>query len=305
MRVAKAAKWAVGLLLVSILAAGFAFWRHPVRIFTEATQARMWLDGARSHWTRVQGFRIHYYALGPEAGPPVVLIHGLGARAEDWANLAPYLAKAGFRVYLPDLPGYGESERPANFSYSVSDEASVVVGFLDAVGLRQVDLGGWSMGGWIVQIVAARHPERVQRLLLFDSAGVYEKPDWNTALFTPSTPAEIDQLDALLMPHPPAVPGFVASDILRISRRNGWVVQRALASMLTGRDATDNLLPQLKMPVLIVWGALDRITPIEQAWKIRTLIPQSQLDVIAGCGHLAPSQCAAQIGPLVVQFVKE
>ncbi len=305
MRVAKAAKWAVGLLLVSILAAGFAFWRHPVRIFTEATQARMWLDGAHSHWTHVQGFRIHYYALGPEAGPPVVLIHGLGARAEDWANLAPYLAKAGFRVYLPDLPGYGESERPANFSYSVSDEASVVVGFLDAVGLRQVDLGGWSMGGWIVQIVAARHPERVQRLLLFDSAGIYEKPDWNTALFTPSTPAEIDQLDALLMPHPPAVPGFVASDILRISRRNGWVVQRALASMLTGRDATDNLLPQLKMPVLIVWGALDRITPIEQAWKIRTLIPQSQLDVIAGCGHLAPSQCAAQIGPLVVQFVKE
>lgn len=305
MRVAKAARWAVGLLLVSILAAGFAFWRHPVWIFTEATQVHMWLDGARSHWTRVQGCRIHYYTLGPEAGPPVVLIHGLGARAEDWANLAPYLAKDGFRVYLPDLPGYGESERPENFSYSVSDEANVVVGFLDAIGLKQVDLGGWSMGGWIVQIVAARHPERVQRLLLFDSAGIDQKPDWNTALFTPSTPAEIDQLDALLMPHPPVVPGFVASDILRISRRNGWVVQRALASMLTGRDATDNLLPQLKMPVLIVWGALDRITPLEQAQKIRALVPQSQLAVIDGCGHLAPSQCTAQIGPQVVQFVKE
>ena len=81
-----------------------------------------------------------------------------GRKAEDWHNLAPYLSKAGFRVYLPDLPGFGRSEKPADFSYSVSDQAEVVVGFLDALGLKQVDLGGWSMGGWIVQIVAAGIP---------------------------------------------------------------------------------------------------------------------------------------------------
>ena len=72
---------------------------------------------------------------------------GLGGRAEDWRSLAPYLAKAGYRVYMPDLPGYGRSEKPADFSYSVPDEAAVVVGFMDALGLKQVDLGGWSMGG--------------------------------------------------------------------------------------------------------------------------------------------------------------
>ena len=77
---------------------------------------------------------------------------------------------------------------PRNFSYSVPDEAAVVVGFLDAMGLKQVDLGGWSMGGWIVQLVAAEHPERVRRLMLFDSAGVYAKPAWDTRLFTPKNP---------------------------------------------------------------------------------------------------------------------
>ena len=82
----------------------------------------------------VAGYRIHYYALGPANGPVAVLVHGLGGRSEDWEKLAPFLAKAGYRVYLPDLPGFGQSEKPANFSYSVSDQAKIVVGFFDALG---------------------------------------------------------------------------------------------------------------------------------------------------------------------------
>jgi pimeloyl-ACP methyl ester carboxylesterase len=140
--------------------------------------------------------------------------------------------------------------------------------------------------------------------MLFDSAGIYEKPAWDTRLFTPVTPGELDQLDALLMPHPPRIPGFVARDILRISSQQAWVIHRALAAMLTGRDATDKLLPQLKMPVLIVWGAEDHITPLSQGEKIHRLIPQSDLEVFEGCGHLAPGQCAGQIGPNVVEFLR-
>jgi pimeloyl-ACP methyl ester carboxylesterase len=296
-------KWFLGVPLALAVLTAAAFWVRPVSFFQGYSELRMYLSGAQSLTTTVAGYRVHYYTMGPETGLPVVLVHGLGARAEDWQNLAPYLARAGYRVYLPDLPGYGQSERPATFSYSVPDEAAVVVGFLDALGLKQVDLGGWSMGGWIVQRVAASQPARVRKLLLFDSAGIYEVPAWDTRLFTPTTPAELDQLDALLMPAPPKVPDFIAGDILRHSERNAWVIQRALASMLTGRYTTDGLLPGLKMPVLIVWGAEDRITPLSQAVKMHNLVPQSQLDVIPGCGHLAPSQCVAQVGPRVVAFV--
>lgn len=298
-------KWLGSFLFFSILSVALIIYRYPVRVFTQSTQVHMWFDGARSHWTRVDGYRIHYYAMGPESGSPLVLIHGLGARAEDWAQLAPYFARAGYRVYLPDLPGYGESDMPVNFSYSIADQAQVVTGFLDTLGLKQVDLGGWSMGGWIVQVVALHHPERVNRLILFDSAGIYARPEWNTALFTPTSANQIAQLNALLMPNPPSIPGFVAADILRLSRSHGWVIQRALASMLTGRDTTDSQLPQLRMPVLIVWGGLDRITPLAQALKIHASVPQSQLDVIQGCGHLAPSQCAPAIAPTALQFLRK
>jgi len=287
-----------------MLAVGFGFWARPLSYFNGFTELQMSLGGAKSRFVTVAGHRIHYYVIGPEAGPPVLLVHGLGGRSEDWRNLAPYMVRMGFRVYTPDLPGYGRSDKPADFSYSIPDEAEAVVGFMDALGLKQVDLGGWSMGGWIAQYLAARHPDRVARLMLFDSAGLSERPTWNTDLFTPVSALELDQLDALLMPHPPAVPGFIAADILRVSRQRAWIIHRAIASMQTGRDTTDKLLPELKMPVLIVWGALDHAIPLSQGETMHRLIPQSQLEVVDGCGHLAPVQCADKIGPTVAHFLK-
>ncbi len=305
MKVTRKSLWVGGGLWALALVAGIGFWLRPVSYFNETTYLHDAFIGMESHSVTVEGHQLHYVADGPADGPVVVLVHGLGSRAEDWRNLAPYLAKAGFRVYMPDLFGYGRSDRPADFSYSVRDEAGAVVAFMDAIGLKQVNLGGWSMGGWIVQIVAATHPERVSRLMLFDSAGIYEKPDWDTNLFMANTPAQLDQLEALLMPHPPGIPGFVARDILRLSKEHRWVIQRALDTMLTGQDATDSLLPQLKMPVMILWGKQDKITPLQQGRKIQQLIPQAELLVYDGCGHLAPEQCASDMGPTLVEFLKQ
>ena len=297
-------KWFVCSLLLMVILVIAAFWARPVRFFREYGEIHMLLSGAQSRYATVAGHRVHYYAMGSAAGLPVVLVHGLGGRAEDWQNLAPYLVKAGYRVYLPDLPGYGHSDKPADFSYSIADEAAVVVGFADLMGLKRFDLGGWSMGGWVAQRIASANPARVQRLMLFDSAGIYEKPVWDTRLFTPSTPAELEQLYALLIPKPPKLPAFVSRDILRSSRNNHWVIRRAIDSMLQSHDTTDTLVPGLNMPVLIVWGSEDRLLPLSQGEKMHRLIPQSELDAIPGCGHLAPNECAGQIAPKVLEFLK-
>ncbi|MGB6975340.1 MAG: alpha/beta hydrolase [Terracidiphilus sp.] len=301
----RAVKWVAAVLVAGLLAAGVVFWERPVEVYQKLAEARMLLKGAQSRTATVEGIRVHYCVAGRVKGPVVVLVHGLGGRAEDWANLAPYLTHAGFRVYMPDLPGYGQSAKPASFSYSVPDEAGAVVGFLDAMGLKRVDLGGWSMGGWVTQLVAVEHPERVKRLMLFDSAGLYVKPKWDTSVFAPKDEAEVNELNALLTPNAPKVPEFVAKDILRSTRQDGWVIQRAMAAMLTGKDTTDAMLPKLTMPVLLIWGQKDEIMPVEQGETIHRLIPQSELDVISGCGHLAPRQCTNRIGPDVVGFLKQ
>jgi pimeloyl-ACP methyl ester carboxylesterase len=301
-RLLKLSLWSIFALA---LLAGIGFYFRPVSYFNAWTYWHEYVSGIESRSVEVAGHRVHYLAEGPANGPMVVLVHGLGANAEYWRNLAPYLAHSGFRVYIPDLLGYGRSDHPADFSYSVRDEAAVVVGFMDALGLKQVELGGWSMGGWIAVLVAAEHPDRISRLMLFDAAGLGIPPTFDTSLFTPSTLAQLDQLKALLSPQPQPIPAFIARDVLRNIRLDGWVVQRALATMLTGQDAIDNDLPQLKMPVLLVWGSLDLITPLGRGETMHRLIPQSELDVFPGCGHMAPIECSAAVGPKVVAFARE
>jgi len=303
MRPARKFAWLAAVVLALMAAVVIGFYERPVNYFNGLLDLQLHLSGAHSRWTSVNGLHIHYWVRGAEDGTPVVLVHGLGGSGEDWHNLAPYMVAAGFRVYMPDLPGFGRSGKPKGFSYSIADEAKAVVGFMDAIGLKQVDLGGHSMGGWIVQRIAFEHPDRVRKLMIFDSAGISDKPAWNTALFTPATPEELNQLDALLMPHPPEVPAFIARDILRISNNTAWIVHRAMDSMLTGKDVTNSELPQLKMPVLIVWGSEDHIIPLADGEKMHQLMPQSQFDVVNGCGHLAPVQCAGQIGPVVDAFL--
>ena len=293
----------IGLLLGAVTV-GSLFYTRPTWVFDKIQELSMRASGADSRVVLIDGHRIHYYVSGPVSGPPIVLVHGLGGRSEDFVNLAPYLKKSGYRVYTPDLLGFGQSEEPLNATYSISDQAELVVGFFDAMGLQRTDLGGWSMGGWIAQKVAVDHPERVSRLILMDSAGLTVPPTWDTKLFTPTTPAELDQLEALLMPHPPAMPRFVQEDMLRISASYSWVVKRALASMLTAKDVMDEDLPSLKMPVLILWGRLDRITPLSEGEAIHGLIPQSRLVVASSCGHLAPQSCSSEFGPEITRFLK-
>ena len=291
-----------GLIFLGIVATTYYY--RPLWVFGKAESLLLFAEGVESHKVMIDGHKIHYYVRGQAAGKPIVLVHGLGGRSEDWINIAPYLVRAGYRVYTPDLLGFGQSEEPRDASYSIPEQAALVVKYLDAMQLHQPDLAGWSMGGWIVQKVAVDHPERVRRLMLLDSAGLNLHPDWNTRLFTPTNQSELDQLDALLMPRPPNLPGFLSMDILRASSRSSWVVKRALASMLTAHDVMDAELPSLKMPVLILWGDQDHITPLSEGRAIHALIPLSRLEIAPGCGHLAPQQCAKQFGPEMVKFLE-
>jgi pimeloyl-ACP methyl ester carboxylesterase len=305
MRFVRRSKWILGGLLTAALLIVAAFAVRPMEFISAITDLRLMISGARSHSVEVAGNRLHYYVMGPSSGEPVLLLHGLGGSAENWQNLAPYLQQAGYRVYLLDLLGYGKSDRPPNFSYTVLDQADVVLGVLNSLNLRQVDLGGWSMGGWIAQLVAARHPDRIRKLLLIDSGGVAFKPPWDPKIFTYSNVPELLQFAELVMSRtPPPMPTFMRNDMIRQMQQNAWIVDRALKSMLTFRDATDPVLPSLKMPVLIVWGSIDRLTPLEMGEITHRLIPGSQL-LITQCGHLAPIECAPEIGPRVVMFLKD
>lgn len=276
---------------------------RPLEVLLAAVQLKLRLDGISSRYTTIDGYRIHYFEGG--SGPPILLIHGLGSRAEDWANMMPQLARGGRHVYAIDMLGYGLSSRPAGAAYSIPQEAGIVEKFLASQNLAQADVGGWSMGGWVALRVALDEPQQVRRLAIYDSAGLRFDLPFKASLFWPDNPAALTALNDLLSPgRGPHIPGLLQRDILRLVQRNGWIVRRSMESMLTGADLVDGKLSALRMPVLIVWGKQDQLTPMALAYTFHAQIPQSVLEIYDGCGHLAPRECADRIGPNTLAFFR-
>lgn len=293
--------YAVLAMVMLFLLGAIVVWLRPLAVVETMTRARLAFAGFHNEYTTIRGNRIHYYEGG--SGAPVVLVHGLGSRAEDWANLMPQLKQAGFHVYAIDLLGYGRSARPADAAYSIPEEARYVEDFLSQHGLQKVDLIGWSMGGWISMRVALDEPERIGRLVLCDSAGIRFEPAFTVFDLEPTTIPAVRHLYSLLMPQPTKVPDFLARDMVRKFKRLNWVVERSARSMFRGDDLLDGKLRALQMPTLIIWGKQDHLIPLATGVAMHQQIPQSVLQIYDGCGHLAPGQCARLIGPRLIDFL--
>ena len=294
-----------GLLVLVCFLIGIVLYAclRPLELALAVLQVKLLFDGISSRYVNLDGYPIHYFEGG--SGPPIVLIHGLGSRAEDWASIMPQLVHGGRHVYAIDMLGYGRSARPHDAGYSIPQEAGIVEKFIASQNLAQTDLGGWSMGGWVATRVALDEPEHVRRLMIYDSAGLRFELPFKVSLFWPDNPQTLDALNDLLSPnHGPRIPGVLQRDILRLVRRNGWIVRRSMNSMLTGADLLDGKLGALKMPVLIVWGRNDQLTPVSLAYIFHAQIPQSVLEIYDGCGHLAPRECADRIGPNTLDFLR-
>jgi len=291
-----------GAALLALVCLGGVFYWRPLWVIDEAMRAWLRIAGVRSEYVQLGSGRIHYFAGG--RGSPLVLVHGLGGNALNWALLIPPLIRRGHRVYAIDLLGYGRSDRP-DVDYSIALQAEVLDQFLESQHLALTDLGGWSMGGWVALKFTLTHPERVRRLFLADSAGIFFQLPFDPALFHPATVEQAEQFLAWLTPQAGRIPRFVARDLIRRTHPAGWVVDRAMKSMQTGADLLDGKLQAVATPVLIVWGKQDLLIPLRCGEEMNREMPQSELAIYDGCGHLAPVECRDRVLPKVLRFLDE
>jgi pimeloyl-ACP methyl ester carboxylesterase len=281
-----------GLLLLILVAGAVIYW-NPLWVTDLQIHYGLWRHGVRGSYVEVAGHRLHSYEASPpdgSPGTPLLLIHGLGARGEDWGALLPELATKGFHVYAPDLLGYGRSDRP-DVSYSISLEEQTVVDYMHAMHLTRADVAGWSMGGWIAMKLTLDHPELVDRLVVYDSAGVYFPFAVTADVFTPTDVAGVRRLLAVLTPKPPPLPDFIGRAVVRRNQDMAWVIHRSLAAMIGGRDLLDSKLQDIQRPTLVMWGSQDDLIPLEAGQRIHAKIPGSSIAVVEGCGHLMPAEC--------------
>jgi pimeloyl-ACP methyl ester carboxylesterase len=277
------------------------FYGRPWWMIGECARAWLKLAGVRSECVQLGPYRLHYYVGGQ--GPPLLLLHGLGARAENWSSLMVACTRHGHQVYALDLLGFGRSDRP-DVDYSIALQTQVLEQFLDSRRLERADLGGWSMGGWVALKFALDHPQRVRRIFVIDSAGLTFSPAFEPAIFAPASVDEAQQLLRLITPRAAFVPRFVARDFAREMRRQWPVVHRAMESMTAGSDLLDGKLSAISRPTLIVWGKLDALIPLGCGEEMHREMPQSRLVIFDGAGHMLPTENSGRLAREALGFLE-
>ena len=264
----------------------------------------------------VHGEDIAYVDIGTGEEPPVVFIHGLAGKWENWLENLPRVAQERRAIAL-DLPGFGESPMPRE-EIAISRYADLVEGLLESLGIERVVLVGNSMGGFIAAEMAIRYPERCDRLVLAAAAGISitylrKRPTLTGARVAGAISAVTltrrhavvarPRLRHLAMSfvirHPSCLRPDLLLEIAPGSNTPGFMP--ALEALLD-YDHRDRL-PEIRCPTLIVWGREDVLVPVADAEEFERLLPDARKVVFDETGHVPMLERPAAFNDGLMRFV--
>lgn len=284
------------LLIIALLSAALL----ALHLFAPVRVAQTYLAAARMHAgmstgvVEVSGQQFSYLEGG--SGPVVVLVHGFGGDSDNWLLLAKSLTRQ-YRVIAPDLPGFGASPAPVDKDFSVNLQAERLAAFVAAVAPVPAHFAGNSMGGQIVTVLAARHPELVKTIALLNPLGVESEPGVRASptmlalaqgsnLMLPQDDEAFAKMMGVMFYRQPWVPAVVRNYYRQRWLENGLLLAEVFADISAQYVPLRPLLPAIKAPALIIWGAEDKVLPADGAAKLAEGLPDSEVVIIPDCGHL-------------------
>ena len=222
------------------------------------------------------------------SGPPLILLHGLSGSGRWWSRNVPVFSRS-FRTYSVDLPGFGES-RGVRWS-RLDDISDHLAGWLVAEGLPKAHFAGHSLGGAVAARLAARHPDRVDRLVLVDAA---IRPQRRRTIARPAP--VVGSISRDLSGFAP----LLVRDLLRSHPRS--FVAATIDALQTDWEPH---LKRIAAPTLVVWGERDAITPLALGQEITAVIPGARLITLAETGHNPMWERAEVFNAKVLRFLAD
>lgn len=256
------------------------------------------------------GFQLHYLESG--SGLPVVFLHGSGPGAGAYSNFKqnfPVLVDAGYRAVLPDMLGFGHSDKPSGIDYTLDLFSSTVVELLDALSIGSCVLVGNSLGGAVSLRIAIDHPERVTKLVLMAPGGIESRETYFSMpgiqkMVSGFVGAGFDReglrrMLGLLM----FDPGQVTDELVE-ERFNILTTQpKDVLARMKIPDMTPEL-SKIRCPVLGFWGIDDQFMPPSGYEKILRACADSRFVMLSRCGHWAMVEHAGEFNRQVLEFLR-
>ena len=314
-------KWlAVALVAAAVLGAlAFAAWRDPYVLIRAEFARERWQAGLSAGEIEVAGHRWAYAYSNdaPPGAPTLLMVHGFTGSKENWYPLAQRL-RGRYRLLIPDLPGWGESERRAGEDYGFVAQARRVEDFIHALSPHApVALLGHSMGGGIAALLAARDSADVARLGLFDAAGVrFGDNRFGEDVLAGGNPFAVSDattlqryLDTVFHSRKaqPWIPWPASAALIERRRHDAAFEQRVLDSIGRGDE---RFLPgeeaaRIRQPTLLLWCKQDAVIDASALDLYAARIPQARKVLLDDCGHMSimerPDAVADAVNALIEQ----
>jgi pimeloyl-ACP methyl ester carboxylesterase len=236
------------------------------------------------------------------SGEPLLFLHS----AQGFHPSQPYVARlcASRKVYAPSHPGFGRSSLP-DWLDSVDDIAHIYLELLDRLGLKQVDIVGCSLGGWIAADLASKVPERVRRLVLVGPVGVKTGPV--DQLDVPDIFAMTPDAVQRLMWHDPAKAGMdfaaMSDEELTVLARNRESLALLSWEPYMHSAKLRHRLHRVKVPTLLMRGASDRLVRADYLDRYAALFPNASQMVIEEAGHAPQVEQPVVFANAVLSFL--
>jgi 3-oxoadipate enol-lactonase len=244
------------------------------------------------------------------SGTPMLLIHGFPLNRQMWQPQLQPLADAGYRVIAPDLRGFGASEA-TDTGYSMDGFADDMVALMDALDIERAVVCGMSMGGYVLMNMLERYPQRVTAACFIATRSTTDDETGRARRTAMAADAErlganpIIKMFAELLFAPETSqhsPELIARATVWMRETNPRALAGALIGMRDRKDYTP-LLPNFKLPSLVIAGAEDRAAPLEAAQLIAEGLPDAELKVIEHAGHMLNMEQPEQFNALLIQFL--
>lgn len=263
---------------------------------------------AQDKTVTVFGAKIRYLEAGDAAKPTVILLHGLGAQAESWQmNIAAI--SANYHVIVPDQIGFGKSDKPL-LKYRVATYVDFLDKFMAELKIEKAHLVGNSMGGWITGVMAIKYPNRVEKIVLADAAGIVPA-NVNTDEIYQLNNSTRDEIRANLK-RIFATPALQNNEALvdqfmtqRVATNDGYTINSLIESIKRKEDFLNERLSEIKKPTLIIWGKQDGLLPVSDATVFNKGIAGSELVIFENCGHVPQFEKAADFNKKVLEFLQK
>lgn len=304
-------------ILVAVLAAGGLVANDPYLLVRAQFRSERVLAGLDVAEVSAAGHRWAYaYANdAPVDAPVVVMVHGFTGSKENWYPLAKRL-HGKYRLLIPDLPGWGESERKPGEDYGFGAQAERVAAFIQALSPgKPVVLLGHSMGGGIAALVAARNPRLVAKVGLLDAAGVrFNDNQFGLDVLAGKNPFAVTD-DASLQRYidivfhrqqaKPWIPWPASSGFIDKRKRDVAFEQSVLDRIGRGPEqfSPGNEAVNIHQPALLLWGRQDAVIDPSAMLLFAAKMPQARQELVDDAGHMSLMEQPEAVADAVTRLI--